>query len=283
MKRENFHVKRMSRAEFDIAIEWAANEGWNPGMHDADCFYAADPNGFLIGIQGDQPIASISVVKYNKDFGFLGFFIVKPEYRGQGYGLKIWNEGMKYLEGCNVGLDGVTAQQENYRKSGFELAHQNIRYEGRGLGHLSRVEDVISLNELSFEEISNYDINFFKQNRSNFLINWIRQPESRGYAIMSEERMNGYGIIRRCRIGYKIGPLFAENAGFADKLFIALCSGIPGDQAVFLDIPAVNADALELVNKYSMKPVFNTARMYTQGDPQLPLEKIFGITSFELG
>ena len=35
----------MSRAEVDLAIDWAAGEGWNPGRHDADCFHGADPGG----------------------------------------------------------------------------------------------------------------------------------------------------------------------------------------------------------------------------------------------
>ena len=39
----------MTRAELDIGIGWAADEGWNPGLHDADSFYATDPGGFLIG------------------------------------------------------------------------------------------------------------------------------------------------------------------------------------------------------------------------------------------
>jgi hypothetical protein len=32
-----------------------------------------------------------------------------------------------------------------------------------------------------------------------------------------------------------------------------------------------------------MNVVFETARMYTSDFPQLPLEKIFGVTTFELG
>lgn len=283
MKGESFYIKHMSREEFDIAIEWAANEGWNPGIHDADCFYAADPNGFLIGLLGAEPVAVISVVKYNSGFGFLGFFIVKPEYRGKGYGLKIWNEGMKYLEGCNIGLDGVTAQQENYRKSGFELAHQNIRYEGRGLGNIEIPAGILNLSDILLEEISDFDMKFFKQNRIKFLEKWISQPGTKGFGVKSGSSLSGYGVVRKCRDGYKIGPLFAENATLAEELFIALCSGISGDQPVFLDIPAVNDSALELVDKYKMKAVFNTARMYTGADPCLPLNNIFGITSFELG
>jgi ribosomal protein S18 acetylase RimI-like enzyme len=76
----------MNRLEVDLAIEWAAEEGWNPGINDADCFYSADKHGFLVGLLDNEPIATISVVKYGEHFGFLGLYIVKPKYRGRGYG-----------------------------------------------------------------------------------------------------------------------------------------------------------------------------------------------------
>ena len=86
-----------ARDEISIPIEWATAEGWNPGLHDADSFYAADPGGFLLGLLNDQPIASISVVKYGESFGFLGFYIVRPEYRGRGYGMQVWRAGLDAL------------------------------------------------------------------------------------------------------------------------------------------------------------------------------------------
>ena len=95
------------RQEIDLAVEWAAAEGWNPGLHDAECFYAADPEGFLVGKVGCESVVCISVVTYGTGFGFLGFYIVKPEFRGKGYGLSLWNAGMKRLQGRTVGLDGV--------------------------------------------------------------------------------------------------------------------------------------------------------------------------------
>ena len=127
-----YKVRTMDRQEVGLAIDWAAAEGWNPGLHDANCFYAADPEGFLVGLLGDEPVATISVVKYGSSFGFVGFYIVAPVHRGCGYGIKIWNTGLARLQGRTVGLDGVVDQQENYKKSGFVLAHRNIRYEGTG-------------------------------------------------------------------------------------------------------------------------------------------------------
>jgi len=109
----NFTISAMTRAELDLAVDWAAAEGWNPGLHDAGCFYAADPGGFLMGRLGDEPAAVISVVKYGSGFGFLGFYIVHPKYCAKGLGLRLWNAGMARLHGRCVGLDGVVAQQGN--------------------------------------------------------------------------------------------------------------------------------------------------------------------------
>jgi len=38
-------VRTMRREELDLAIDLATNEGWNPGLHEADVFWAADPQG----------------------------------------------------------------------------------------------------------------------------------------------------------------------------------------------------------------------------------------------
>ncbi len=129
-KKDPYIIRTMERSEVDFAVGLAANEGWNPGLYDADCFFKTDPNGFFIGLLDGEPIGCISGISYNGGFGFIGFYIVIPERRGQGYGIKLWNTALAYLKGHNVGLDGVVAQQSNYKKSGFALAYRNIRYEG---------------------------------------------------------------------------------------------------------------------------------------------------------
>jgi len=61
-------IRTATRTEVDIAIEWATREGWNPGFYDADCYYSADPNGFLIGFLGNEPIATISMDSRGRSF-----------------------------------------------------------------------------------------------------------------------------------------------------------------------------------------------------------------------
>ena len=93
----------------------------------------------------------------------------------------------------------------------------------------------------------------------------------------------GYGVIRPCRIGCKIGPLFADDADLADRLLRALVSRVRPGEPVQLDVPATNPLALELAQSHGMRPVFETARMYAGVAPDLPIRRMFGITSFELG
>ena len=284
MTQSDYTIKTMTRQELDIAVAWAAAEGWNPGRHDADSFYAADPSGFLIGYLGNEPIASISAVKYGDSFGFIGFYIVRPEYRGRGYGIQIWNAAMAYLSGRTIGLDGVLAQQENYQKSGFTLAYRNIRYQGTGGGERLTDSSLVPLSTIPFDEVCAYDRPFFHDNRTSFLKSWIAQPESIALGVLgADANLAGYGVIRPCQSGFKIGPLFADSPQLAEDLFLALKAGAPGEAPVFLDIPEVNPAAQELVQRHTMVSMFETARMYTQTCAALPINRLFGVTSFELG
>ena len=281
--KQNYTIHTMTREQLDIAVEWAAAEGWNPGLHDADCYYAADPNGFLMGFLDEEPIASISVVKYDDSFGFLGFYIVKPEYRGQGYGIQIWNAGLQYLNGCNIGLDGVVDQQPNYKKAGFKLAYRNIRFEGKAGGDFPQNSELKELSSLQFSKIEKYEQPFFPTNRSEFVECWINQPGSFAFGVVKNNQLLGYGVIRPCRNGYKIGPLQADSPEQAELLFCALKSKVKAGASIFLDVPEVNEQAILMARKYNMRLSFETARMYTGSFPELPIHKIFGVTSFEVG
>ena len=283
MQKNNFTIKTMTKQDIDIMIDWAAEEGWNPGRHDADGYFAADPQGFLVGYLGEEPIATISAVNYQNAFGFIGFYIVKPQYRGKGYGIKIWNAGLKRLRGLNIGLDGVVAQQVNYQKSGFNLAYRNIRYEGLGGGNPPQNSQIVALSTLPFEAIEAYEQPFFPVNRSTFTKAWVNQADSHALGLMEGGKLAGYGVIRKCRDGHKVGPLFADTPEFAESLFLALKAKASELEPIFLDTPEINQAAVALAEKHNMKVSFETARMYTQAAPDLGLNRVFGVTSFEIG
>ena len=279
-----FSIRPMNREEISFAIDLAAREGWNPGLHDEFAFYAADQEGFLIGLLNDQPVACISAVSYAGKFGFLGFYIVLPELRGRGLGLQLWNAAMRRLDGHNIGLDGVLDQQENYRKSGFSLAYRNIRFERTSDAPQSAMaSQIVDLHTLPFASIEAYDQAFFPAPRTAFLRAWISQPGSHGLAWVENGQLCGMGVIRPCQTGYKIGPLYADRPEIADALYTALTSLADPGSAIFLDIPETNPSAMGLATRFGMHKVFETARMYTGDFPQLDLNRLYGVTSFELG
>jgi ribosomal protein S18 acetylase RimI-like enzyme len=280
MREKSFVLRRMTEADLALALEWAAAEGWNPGLHDAHCFYAADPQGFFVAELDGAPIGCVSAVRYGSGFGFLGLYIVKAEHRGQGFGLELWQASLDHLGDRMIGLDGVVAQQENYRKSGFRLGFRNIRQKGRGGG--AAPPGLTDLAAIPIEEILRYDETGFPAPRADFLKSWIGQPQAVALGVVNGPRLTGYGVLRACREGFKIGPLFADDEETADRLFAGLMTRAPG-APVFLDTPEANPAAVALAARYAMTPVFETARMYKNGTPQMALERCFGVTTFELG
>jgi hypothetical protein len=282
-------IRPMRRDDLATALDWAAAEGWNPGLDDADAFLAADPEGFLMGFLGEAPVAAIAVVAYGAAFGFLGFYLCRPDHRGKGYGLAMWNAGMARLGARTIGLDGVVAQQANYARSGFALAHRNIRYGGTAAAG-SVDPAIVALTPGTppglADAIVAYDRPLFPGPREGFLRSWIApsaEPAGRRtLALLADGLLLGYGTIRPCRHGFKIGPLFADTPDAAAALFDALAAPHAG-APVFLDVPEPNAAGRALAERRGLAPVFETARMYRGRAPDLALERIFGITSFELG
>jgi hypothetical protein len=286
----NRRIRTMTRADLDLAVEWAAREGWNPGRADAQAFLAADPDGFLIAEDAatGEPLATISAVRYGAGLGFVGFYIAPPARRGQGHGIAIWREAMARLAGRTVGLDGVVAQQANYARSGFRLAWRNVRHgtqaAPRPVGVPPDAPAVVEAVTIPFDALAAYDRTIFAAPREAFLRPWLTLPGHIALAAVRGEggAIAGLGVLRPCRQGAKIGPFFAEDEAASRALFAALAARAPAGP-LFLDVPEPNAAATRLAQEAGMTPAFETARMYTGPTPPIPLPKLFGVTSFELG
>lgn len=272
-------IRTLTRAEAAEAVEWAAREGWNPGLADLDAFLAQDPGAFR-GLFADGALAAtLTAARYAGGFTFVGFYICRPDLRGRGLGLQLWQETFAGLDGT-VGLDGVVAQQANYARSGFVLAHRNIRYGGRPAGAAD--PRVVSIDDTLRPAVAALDRAAFGFARPDFLALWLAPPGGQALAFVEGGTVRGYGVVRPCREGFKIGPLFADDAAVATALFGALATAA-GNGPLFLDVPEPNAAARALAEAAGLAPVFETARMYRGPAPDLPLSRIFGITTFELG
>lgn len=288
---DSLHIRPMIRNEVDQLVAWAAAEGWNPGNHDAELFWQTDPEAFIAADLHGEMIGGGAITAYGCEFGFMGFFIVRPEFRGRGLGNRIWHARRERLlgrlqPGATIGMDGVFAMQPYYARGGFVFSHRNLRFRAEIPTHPETVKpengQILPLSRVPLEQVLAYDRGCFPATRRSFLSGWIAQPDALSLGCLDDDQLLGYGVVRRCGEGCKVGPLFANDGQTATALYTQLSEFAAGD-ALFLDAPENNPAAMALVKQYTMKEVFGCARMYLGPPPKIAHQRVFGISTFELG
>ena len=284
-------IRKMRRSEVDELVGWAAREGWNPGLHDPGLFWNTDPEAFVAAELAGDLVGGGAITSYSGEYGFMGFFIVRPEFRGRGLGNELWHARRdrlvnRLLPGATIGMDGVFNMQDYYAKGGFEFSHRNIRFRldvpRDSLQDRAGESAIQALAEVPFDQVCTYDRRCFPAPRAAFLKAWIAQPDSLALGYIRSGQLHGYGVIRRCGEGCKVGPLFADDFAIADALYTRL-AGFGAGGPVFIDAPENNPPAMQLVRQYGMAEVFGCARMYLGPAPEIAHGHIFGVTTFELG
>jgi len=306
-------IRPMRREEFDVLVEWAAAEGWNPGLRDAETFWRADPEGFVAVERDGALAAGGSIVSYGGLYGFMGFFIVRPDLRGRGIGRWLWHERKRLLRarlqpGAPIGMDGVFAMQHFYAAGGFALEHRELRFEAAaerppssridsarssrgdaaGFAHADasgRTADrtaVVRIHDALIDQALDYDAPHFPAPRADFMRRWIAQPDALPLAALDGRTITGIAVARPARTGVRVGPLLADTPDVAEALLahvLDACAGVP----VNVDVPERNAAAMALAERFGMRQVFGCAKMTLGTAPSLPWHRIYGVTSFELG
>jgi GNAT superfamily N-acetyltransferase len=263
------------------AIAWAEAEGWNPGLDDGQRFLAADPDSFMATEHAGEIVATVSCALYGEEYAFIGFYVVRPDLRGRGIGSALFDRALGRADGRVVGLDGVLAQQSSYERRGFVLAHRNVRW--RTMGGGEPPSGLVELASVPFEQLLAFDAGVFGAERERFLRVWIDRPPGHALAYVRAARLAGYGVMRPCQTGAKVGPLLADDEDVAEALLTGLIAAAGPSKEVFVDMPAANPRARHLRAGRDMEATFETARMYLNGRPPEDLQRIFGVTTLEFG
>lgn len=274
-------IRNMTPAELETVLDWAADEGWNPGQDDVAAFHAADPHGFFVAVEGGAPVAAISVVNHTDELAFLGLYICRPEWRGRGVGLRLWQHALAHAEERCVGLDGVPAQQANYARSGFATHGETRRYEGVVPGRAD--PDVRDAAPDDVPALVRMDTLATGYGKPGFMTRWLAASDTRRTLVLERGgTTEGFATLRRCRTGSKIGPLVARDMEAAERLFLAAAAqAAPGP--VILDVPDSQPELVALCERLGMTCSFTTARMY-RGVPPRPAEQLVtSIATMELG
>ncbi len=274
-------IRVMTPEDLRTVLGWAEDEGWNPGLEDAEAFHVADPQGFLIKEVDEEPVAAISVVNHDPDFAFLGLYLCKPFFRGQGHGTDVWRAGIAHAGTRSIGLDGVPEQQENYARSGFVKYGRTIRYEGWMEAEPDpRVRRVLTHQT---ETLLNRDAEVCGMNRTAFAAAWFSTSLNRQtMALTDGVKVTGYATFRLCISGTKVGPLYATSQADAQALLASNPFAEP-NEPVFIDVPEQSSPLCALLQNHGFKPVFETARMFKGLRPDSNPPMFHAIATMELG
>lgn len=283
-------IRTATADQMPLLQQWALREGWGAGRDDTVAFRAADPEGFLLAWIDGEPVGSISAVRYDDDYSFVGYYIVDPALRGGGIGHRLFDAALARIGSASSGLDGVAEQVPTYASLGYAPTHVTTRYAGSAaivsaaLAAQAMIVDDISPSDI--DGIVGYDARHVPAPRERFVRAWLDPASPRqSYAIGRGDDIRGYATVRpMVGGGSRIGPLFADDA-LAARALLAACAvaAIANGDDLAIDIPSPNAAAVDLVESMGMKPRFACTRMYRGGVRALPLDRIWGSTSFELG
>lgn len=275
----------MTTAEVAQLVEWAAAESWNPGRHDVAVAHAVDPQAFIALRHDGEMIGGGSVFSYDGAFGFMGLFIMRSDRRGHGLGATLWHHRLARMRArlrpdAAVGMDGVFRMAPFYGRGGFVLAYRDLRFDGVALEGTD--EGLLSVPAVGFDLFDGYDRRHVAAPRTEFLRRWIAPDDVHTAVIVEADAVVGMAVLRPCRDGYRFGPVHADRPDVAERLIRGLMSRVPG-APVQIDVPEPNEAGLDIVARLGMTESFGCARMYHGPDPQLPVPRIYGVTSYEFG
>jgi GNAT superfamily N-acetyltransferase len=272
-------IRCMTMADLGTVLNWAAEEGWNPGLDDAAAFLATDPEGFFVAIRDGAPVAAISVVNHAPDFAFLGLYLCRPEWRGKGIAFDLWTHALTHAGARTIGLDGVAAQQANYARSGFQTAGATLVLRGNlplapSTARVAEPEDLSELVALDFRANG--------QHRTGFMTTWVTARPSRRTVVLGDRgSITGFATARLCRSGCKIGPVVAPDASSAMAL-IQGAAFVLGATDLTLAIPDTNSPLHTRLERLGFGEVFRTARMYRGKAPAVTMAEQ-AVATLELG
>ena len=294
---KNFTIRNIANYELNRVTDWAKLEGFAPGFDDISIYKSTDKQGVWVGCLNNDPIGSIACVKYNSSYGFIGLFIVKKEYRNQGFGVGLWKHALKYLSDIDcIGLEAAPNRVNDYEQWGFKKSSTTYRWKLFGCNSLPKYNfykdfqpdlKVVPGDQISSEAVLIYDSQREPSPRPHFLNDWLKNSFGQVKAIIDKNGMcHGFGRIRPCilqnnKTGWRIGPLLADTPPLAELLIRELAESL--DHEILLDCPGLNPYSNYLLSNLGFQEISKTYRMYKGIQPPTPMNQVYGLACLELG
>lgn len=282
-------VRPLTRDELDVVLSWAVDAGWNPGLHDADALWAADPDA-LWGVEVDGMLVGAgATVRRGSRAGGVGLLLVEPSHRSRGIGSLTFpflvDGALSRLEaGAGLVLDCPESYQDFCERFGFVPVRRVAR--STAVATLGRrgpyTGQLRALAQLPFDRVVAYDAKFSGGERPDFLRAWMTPKGGLGLGAYEAGWLIGMAILRPAHDGYRIGPFYAESRDIAEDLFVALSGTVVGQKLV-LDVPLEDPDIVAFASSKGFTLAAQAVHMQLGQVVEGPREQVYGESTLEYG
>jgi GNAT superfamily N-acetyltransferase len=282
-------IRQFTRDDIDFAVNQTAIEGWFYTPIELERMLRMDPEGSFVFEQGGERLGFVTTVTYGRT-GVMGHLIVDKKGRGRKIGDTLVQAAVDYMKGRGVDSMLLYATAEGARiykrygyKAGDEIwcVHSHMdQITGKTPSPLC---SPILKDDL--DTIGAVDAQLFGDDRTRLIKSLFDEFPGNAFKIERAGRIDGYIFARPNPTGYDLGPwvCLTEDVGDADALFqTALAHGPRG--TLYLGVFFRNQAACGIAEPL---PKVRTWRipLMVRGEPRYisGINKVFGITAFELG
>jgi ribosomal protein S18 acetylase RimI-like enzyme len=280
IRMDDFSIRRLVEKDIEFAYQMVIAEGWNDGKNDVKRMFNYEPNGSFIAEAKGSPVGHVFTVNYGR-LGWIGWLIVKPEYRRKGVGTLLMKRAVDYLLRCRVEtikLEAVPEISDLYRKLGFVDEFDSMRFRGICRKKLPRKGICTSLmkrDEVS--EIARFDSDYFGADRRKVLNSIYQENPKLCFVSYDGPVVAGYILCRKAMSGHKLGPFVCnpQTPQVARELLTTLVRELGQDTTIYAGVPVVNEEATRVFREFGFEQYSKSIRMYF--GRKLETEKVGGV------
>jgi len=277
-----FHVRNMSRADFEFAVHITNLMGWGLAEQDFEFMMELEPEGCFVLLEDSDPVGIATAVSYGK-LGWFGNLIVSENERNRGAGTLLVKHALKYLTEKNVQTVGLYAYMERipfYKRLGFECDSEFIVLKGKGFS--SPVRANVRKAQQQLEEIITFDQSCFGASRRKMLEPILTDRDNICFASTEDGHMSGFAAAKVYRGLAELGPLACKRgkAKTATDLLKATFNALEGlETSVF--VPKKEKAIVSMLMKSGFHEEFRVEKMFH--GPSIPEDCVYMAESLERG
>lgn len=279
------NFRPMSPEDIPAGLFLCRHAGWNQLAGDWEVFLRASPKGCKVAIDDtNQVIGTVTTIRYQKHFSWIGMVLVDPKVRRQGIGTKLLNEALQILKDEEtVKLDATPLGREVYLPLGFVDEYALSRMQLTSVDHHKLPPSTATpMSDDDFSHLQSLDEKIFGADRSVLLKWMLRNAPHLAFITRDDDAINGFCFGRRGYHFTHIGPVVAGNVSSAMNLVSAAIKNC--SNPVILDIPHHTPEWNNWISSIGFTEQRPFIRMYkgTNSYPGIP-KKQFAILGPEFG